>query len=766
MLRTRGRPAARAPKRPIGPQRAKTRHEARSAMMRSVSAVACAALLGSVAAAFAQATPTPAAGMDTPQFRTGTAVVVLDVVARDKKGRPVRDLRAEDLQVFENDQRCEVKSFRLIESEGTIEPSAAGSVGAPVAKVEAPAAAAPAAAEAPPVNLVTLVFDRLSLEADRLAGKAARDFVERGIGPRTQVAVFNIGLGGLTLVQPFTAEREPLRQAIELATSGRDTTDKPLTRDWLQAERNARKAAGGQVAEEPARAADAATPSAQGAVAGDPLEVVIRQAMASALRLSDSLQRQNEGNSTLYPLLALVKAQGRLSGRKTLVFFSQGLAVPPNLDDVFRTIVSEANRANVSVYSVDARGLGQNSDIQSSGAALREAATTSMTQQMKGAGEATTAAEMNIMDTADSSLRMNAQQTLSDLSEGTGGFLVANANDFGKAVDRLAADIRGYYEVTYVPAVTNFDGSFRRVSVKVARKDVALQSRSGYFALPPTDQVVLPFEMPLLAALSLPAAPHDFGHQASALHFGAGADGVETAVVVEVPLAPLDFTIDAKKKTFALRLTTLAVVKDGEGRIVERFSDQYPLAGTLDQLEALKQSNAVLRRTAPLAPGAYTLETAARAGSGKTSVQRLAFEVPAATAGAPRLSSLSLLRRADPLPADAAAADDPFRFEATRLVPHLAGPVSKAATPNLSFFARVYPTDGIAAPVLTLDFVRDGKIIGRAQPPLPAADAGGRIAYVGGVPSAGLAPGQYEVRLTVTQGGAKATEATRFELVP
>jgi VWFA-related protein len=736
-------------------------------MIRSVSAVACATLLGSVAAALAQAPP-PAAGTDTPQFRTGTAVVVLDVVARDKKGRPVRDLRPEELQILENDQRCEVKSFRLIESEGTIEPSGASGVGAPVAKVESPAAASsPATAEAPPVNLVTLVFDRLSLEADRLAGKAARDFVERGIGPRTQVAVFNIGLGGLTLVQPFTAEREPLRQAIELATSGRDTTDKPLTRDWLQAERNARRASGAQVAEDPARGADAAAPSPQGAVAGDPLEVLIRQAMASALRLSDSLQRQNEGHSTLYPLLALVKAQGRLSGRKTLVFFSQGLAVPPNLDDVFRTIVSEANRANVSVYSVDARGLGQNSDLQSSAAALREAATTSMTQQMKGAGEATTAAEMNIMDTADSSLRLNAQQTLSDLSEGTGGFLVANANDFGKAVDRLAADIRGYYELTYAPAVTNFDGSFRRVSVKVARKDVVLQSRTGYFALPPTDHVVLPFEMPLLAALSLQTPPHDFAHQAAALHFGAGPDGVETAVVVEVPLAPLDFTVDAKKKTFALRLTTLAVVKDGEGRIVERFSDQYPLAGPLDQLDVLKQSNAVLRRAAPLAPGTYALETASRAGSGKTSVQRLSFDVPAVTAGAPRLSSLSLLRRADPLPADAPASpDDPFRFEATRLVPHLAGPVSKAATPNLSFFARVYPADGIAMPTLTLDFVRDGKIIGRAQPPLPTADAGGRIAYVGGVPSAGLAPGQYEVRLTVTQGGAKATEATRFELVP
>jgi hypothetical protein len=57
--------------------------------------------------------------------------------------------------------------------------------------------------------------------------------------------------------------------------------------------------------------------------------------------MSDSLQRQSEGHSTLYALLAPVKAQGRLSGRKTLLFFSPGLQVPPNLDDVFRTIVSE-----------------------------------------------------------------------------------------------------------------------------------------------------------------------------------------------------------------------------------------------------------------------------------------------------------------------------------------------------------------------------------------------------------------------------------------
>jgi hypothetical protein len=42
---------------------------------------------------------TPAA---PPSFRVDTGVVLLDVVVRDKKGRLVRDLRPDEVQVFED----------------------------------------------------------------------------------------------------------------------------------------------------------------------------------------------------------------------------------------------------------------------------------------------------------------------------------------------------------------------------------------------------------------------------------------------------------------------------------------------------------------------------------------------------------------------------------------------------------------------------------------------------------------------------------------
>ena len=51
--------------------------------------------------------------------------------------------------------------------------------------------------------------------------------------------------------------------------------------------------------------------------------------------------------------MSLIKSHGTLEGRKALLLFSEGFVVPPNLEEAFRGIVSEANRSNVSVYAVE-----------------------------------------------------------------------------------------------------------------------------------------------------------------------------------------------------------------------------------------------------------------------------------------------------------------------------------------------------------------------------------------------------------------------------
>ena len=212
----------------------------------------------------------------------------------------------------------------------------------------------------------------MSLEDSRLAEKAARDFVERGMPARTQAAVFTIGRG-LGLVQPFTSDKEALLAAIAVATSGKDLKDRSLTAQAQQASRNVALASnlpvGGQLPEavdvtQPSGERITGSQSRQPGVPEDRRGPDFLNWIARALRMADGLQRQMEGEWSIYPLLALVKAQAPLAGRKTLLFFSSGVQVPPNLQDVFKTVVSEANRSNVSVYAVDTRGLQSRSDIK------------------------------------------------------------------------------------------------------------------------------------------------------------------------------------------------------------------------------------------------------------------------------------------------------------------------------------------------------------------------------------------------------------------
>ena len=88
---------------------------------------------------------------------------------------------------------------------------------------------------------------------------------------------------------------------------------------------------------------------------------------------------------------------------------------------------------------------------------------------------------------AEASTRTNWKQPLKELSENTGGFAVLDTNDYKKPMERLAADLGGYYEVAYAPSVAAWDGAFRSTEVKVSRGGTKVQDRNGYFATPPDE---------------------------------------------------------------------------------------------------------------------------------------------------------------------------------------------------------------------------------------------------------------------------------------
>jgi hypothetical protein len=390
-----------------------------------------------------------------------------------------------------------------------------------------------------------------------------------------------------------------------------------------------------------------------------------------------------------------------------------------------------------------------------------------MSQQMmeSRAAGAVSKEQIYAADTAQSALRLNLEQTLADLSESTGGFLVSNTNDFKQGSERLAADLAGHYELTYASPSTSYDGRFRRIEVKVARSGLVVQTRSGYFALPPGESAaLLAYEVPLLAALDRPDPPRDLEIRAGALHFEDGPAGREHRLIVETKVAGLKMITDAARKTYRVHFSLLALVKGKDGAVVERFSEDYPFEGPIDKAEALKLGNVVLRRRFTLPPGSYTLEVAGQdREQGQAGTARVAFEVPPAREG-PRMSSVTLIRRIEPAPADRKT-DDPLDVGGVRVIPNLDLPISVSANQKLSLFFIAYPQGG-EKPRMTIEFWREGQALGRGEPELPAPEADGRIRYVGTFPIEKFSPGRYEVRVTLSGAAGRCEEKAPFTLVP
>ncbi len=672
------------------------------------------------------------------------------------------DLRAEEVQVLEDGKPCAIQSFRLVQAEGG--PSAHRPE--PGEHPIAPPAVKPAGEPGPPagtgdglVGVVALVFDQLGPEAAKNARAAALQLAGRSFPKGSLFAVYKVGQG-LLVLHSFTEDRASLPAAIEKATTGVDQARDPARRRGFdnateEALTVARQALGASTATTGAGAAEAA----------------MLQWEARMLRFSDLVTREGQGQASLQPLLAIAHGLALVQGRKSLLYFSEGLAVPPAVEDLFRTTVSAANRANVSVYAFDARGLRVRSPSEETKLALDLAKESAFGEQ-QGAG---TLEAMRSPETASDALRLNRQGVLQDLAESTGGFLVAETNDLRPGLERVVSDLRAYYEVGYAPPNPKADGRWRAISVKLSRPGVVVRTRRGYYALPPGAPVVLPYELALAEALAASPMPRDVEHRAATLRFADGEAETETLVWVEVPLAGLSLTRDAT--TFRGRVSLLGQVKDEKGTLVARLSHDAPIEGPLAELEGARERTTVVKRTLRLPPGRYVLETAVQdRESGRVGARRTAFEIPA-PGPALSLGSVALVR-ADEVGSDGPGTPgsagelvpgdvthDPLRAGHVKATPLLGRSVPEG-TPSVSFLLSLYAGPSASPAEVELELRRDGQAVAHVKPALPGPDAGGRVTYIGSLSTGRLAPGRYEVWVRGRLGEAEAAEATAFTITP
>ncbi len=690
-------------------------------------------------------------------FRLGADSVLLDIVIRDKKGKPLEDLRQNEIEVYEDGVKQTVTFFRKVGPDLTPPTSA-------VAREPQPAAQAPGIDPQRQINLVTLIFDQLGVDGRNLSRQAAMDFLSAPLPPNVFAAVFKIDRRVYAL-QQFTNDRKLLQEAVDKATKGAFTQFASQS-DAIKQE--SEKTISSQETLNSAAAsitAGTAPPSATGAtIGGAAASAKMAQLMLNMLRVTEALQREQQGQSSLYGLLGLIREQRELTGRKTVIYFSEGLQVPPNLVELLRTSISEANRANVSVYAVDARGLITSRLGQSGNELLSQTSQTSQGQTRSGA-HPVTREEVMISEHAEESIRMNTQEALADLAHSTGGLLIANTNDLRSGMHKVGEDIQSHYEVAYVPENRDYNGKFRSISVKVLRPAVSIQTRSGYFALPASvGPGVMPYEMPMLAALSAAVSQREFEYRGAAFHFGPGTNGVQHSLVIEVPMSTFQLTPQPDGKTYRARIALLALIKDSEGKVIEKFTQESPLQGPLEQMESLKQRNFILMRYFRVPPGRYTVEMAAMdRESGKISVRRSMLIVPTSRQQL-SLSSLAVVKRTDPLPPNTPETEDPFKFQTAKIVPNIGENLRVEPGRNLSLYFVVYAPAGSSRPELAMEVAQDGQVVARGTPELPAPNARGEIPYVASFPIDSLRAGRYEIQVTVRQNGATATERTLVNL--
>jgi len=703
-------------------------------------------------------------------LRISTNEIRLDVVVKDKKGHAVKDLTPADFEVLEDGVSQRIQSFRFVNREA---PTDSNSKPNTDRKAGEPETSQPVtAARRTTAGVTALVFDRLSPEARSLARRAGTAYAQEGMAAGDFTGVFRIDQSLIT-VQNFTDNSESVKTAIERATTAapsayasgaqkvRDLADRNIALDrQIASLTSAAQAAGA--------ARDSAGASAAGQASGQAAaEQELNQMQSSMIEQFEALERDQQGFATINGLLAVVNPMRNLPGRKTIIFFSEGLALPPSVSMKFPAVISAANRANVAIYTIDAAGLRTEGGQEEAARELNSIAAQRMNQQARGTDRGVNGPYTKSLERNEDLLRFDPRSGLGQLADQTGGFLIHDTNDLTNGLRRISDDMHAYYMITYVPKNKEYDGRFRRINVKLNHSNLEVQTRKGYYAIESAGQLpILDYEAPAIAAArSARSDSNPFPFHAAALSYPATNQPGLTLIIAEAPMSAFNFATAADKKTYSTDFSIVALVKDANGQVVQKVSKHYPLTRTIDNLESARKEELLFYRETQLPAGTYTVELIAYDGlAGKTSVHTSSIDIAAVDETRPRLSSVAVLKRAERLTPEEQKHDQPFHFGELLVYPNLGEAISKKAG-QLAFFVTVWPAKG-STPNLTFVVLQNGRSIGKSAAQLPAPDAEGRIKYASSFSLADFQPGKYELQVTVSDGKNSVSRTTPFNVVP
>lgn len=674
--------------------------------------VSVAALAVSLAAQ--QPPPPPAGGQPPPQpdrqippvtFKVEINYVEVDAVVTDQQGNFVRDLKKEDFQVFEDGKQQTVSAFALIDI--------------PIERADQPLFVTKPIEPDVKTNardfdgrLYLIVLDDLHVSATR-SGRvraAAKQFISRYIGANDLAAIVQTS-GRTTAAQEFTSSKRLLTEAVDKFVGDKLRSATLERIDEYNRTRDIRSA-------------------------GDPVND------PAAFERGYKARQSLETMKNLADYLAGIRGR-----RKALVFISEGIDY--DITDVFnnrdasavmdatRDAIAAATRANVSVYSIDPRGLTGMGEEGIEIGSLPDDTTLGLGSQSL----------LNELRLSQDSLRV--------LSDETGGFAAVNANDFRSAFDRITRENSSYYVLGYYASNEKRDGRFRKLDVRLTRPGLNVRSRKGYVA-PRGGRSVSETRR----ADSMPGAPGAINDALSSplqvtgltlRAFGAPFKGEAPKATVALALETTadTFKFTEKDGRFVDNLDVAIVAVDKDAKI--RASTRSPAAISLspERKAVVTQHGFRLVTKIDLPPGRYQVRFAAReAGAANLGSVFYEIDVPDFTKGPMSMSGIVLTSTG------AARVVTGGGDQLKDLIPIV--PAARrefARDEDLGVYAEVYDNLGAAAhkvDIVASVLTDDGREVVKSAEERDSSEFGGKrggFGYVGRFPLKDLAPGLYVLRI-------------------
>ena len=491
-------------------------------------------------------------------IRATTELVLVNVVARDKKGNLIRDLKREDFSVYEDGQKQQVTSFdfeNIDELALAVQnmPTATGTETA--APSAAPAVRPQATLDARDRRLILLFFDFSAMEVDQIdrAVDAAKKYVNAKMQPADLIAIVSLSTN-MRLDLDFTDDKERVLSVLTGYSSG-----------------------SGQGFD------NGATGSSEGAAE-----------TSGAFTADDTDYNTFSADRKLLALQSIIQAVGKLPQKKSLIYFSNGIS-QSGVDNqsALRAATAAAVKSNVSIYPLDVRGL----------------------QALPGGGEAQNASLHGQSAYSGASvlndLNSNAasQETLSTLAADTGGKAFFDSNDFGGVFSQVQKDTSAYYILGYSSSNHAKDGKFRHIKVVLNRPEVKLDFRQGYYAGRDFEHSThADREQQLQDELASDLPATDLAVYAGAAYFRRDDSHYFLAVSLVVPGSQIPFVQEKDKDSATLDIA--GEVLEGGKYPVGHLRDTVKLA--VDSTQQVRRKNVQYNTSFLLAPGSYHLKFVVR----------------------------------------------------------------------------------------------------------------------------------------------------------